>query len=860
MSTPPYRRGDDEFGALYPFRVPCESYSGRRMSADRKIALLTAALWLVTASSGRAQLVTAPDRRPDFNLHVSTNLSGEVSVSAWSRDAGWEGSGVLEQVIHCHGSARTEGPRSDTVVCSSALRRDGLALEAVVDVAPIAQRLNATTGMELWLHAPRLGFDSVSLPMSGDEEGSGRISRSIRFEAGKPPQAIHLRFGYLPDQLAGIYLPLLALALALVLISVAISRAGLEVLSRSAVLLGTMIWMAAAAQFQADAPLRILLFGTPYAHLAALLVDFWPPLLCVGIGVALGNRIRANPAQSGRAGAVLQSLAVIPLLLTCAVGAFPWLNNGSLTLSFIWLAAAPIILLLRRFWLRAKGRFTLRQVSSGELKQRLSALAAQAGCPQVKVYISFSTRSDHLNAFALPRRSIFLTAPLIRSLSKREVDAVAAHELSHFRHSNRAVWLALMLAMVMCETPIRDQLVLLPGGLFAAVLLPIAVFVAGLRGMRKCEFAADANAAALTGDPRAMISSLARIARKNGSANMNAVAEWFSSHPSTLKRIRALAAAARLDAAEVDSLCNQDDRGDRYQLPQEESDGPIFTPGWQTVNAGIYGWVTILGSCGAGLSIAWLLIRFGAFNAGEYGVVQVIAGIAIGCIFTKGLAATLMAMNYARLRRKLQAKLGIGGQLVGLAMDGEARLYNGFRFSDAGLFRFERGRLCYQSERVTIALNPADVAETGMVAASPSNWIRKQPMVRFRQPETGKMLAFILHPVDWLPAQRLLLRSIERWRVTEGSQEKTSISGFNPGGGQPFTNPTFAGTARGFLVPGCVTFVAAVSGSAVLDAQWWYAGCALAVAASSYAFMLLPALLYRSPALPPELSAPVDAS
>ena len=833
------------------------------MSASRKIAALIVALWLATLSSGRSQSVAARKIVTDVLVRVRAETSGDVSISAWSRNAGRELAPVLPEILHCPGSAKQDGVEPNRIVCSKALRRDGLALEAVVDPAPIARSLDPSTVVELWMDAPRLGSGSASIPMTEEGDESSRWARSIRFEAGSPPPAIHIRFGYRPDELAGIYRPLIALALALTLIAVVMSRAGLAALSRSAVLLGTMVWMGAAAQVQADGPLRIWLCGTPWASLAALCVEFWPPLLCIALGVAIGSRMRAGTAPRTKAAGVLGSLAVIPLLLTCAVGALPSMSNGDWAIAAIWLAAAPVILLLRRAWMRAgirAGKSSgVRQLGSGELKERITALAAKAGCPQVKIYISFSARSDITNAFALPGRSIFLTAPLVRSFSKREVDAVAAHELSHFRHSNRGLWVALCSAMVFCNTPVRDLFLSWPGGLLVAMLLPIAVFFASLRGMRKREFAADAGAAALTSDPRAMISSLARIARNHGLLEMNAVAEWFSSHPSTAKRIGALAAAARLSAAEVESLRNNDDRGDSYELSQEPNAGAIFSPAWQKVNAGIYGWVVIFSSSGSGLFVAWLLDRLTGTRFGGFGIVQVASGIVLGCIATKALAAASMTNNYRRLHGKLESRIGVSGQLVGLAMDDEPRLYNGFRFSDAGLLRFERGRLCYRSERVSIALHPADVVEVSMVAASPSTWLRQAPMVRFRRPESGDLQAFILHPVEWLPAQRQLLKSIERWRATQNSTESTSISGFDPIAGQPFTNPTIFEMARGFLVPGCVTLAAAILIRWTLGAEWQLVVCALAVAACAHAFLFLPAMLYRVPAPHAGLAAPADA-
>ena len=212
---------------------------------------------------------------------------------------------------------------------------------------------------------------------------------------------------------------------------------------------------------------------------------------------------------------------------------------------------------------------------------------------------------------------------------------------------------------------------------------------------------------------------------------------------------------------------------------------------------------------------------------------------------TKLLAAGAMSSNYARLARKLAGKLAVRGQLVGLAVDSEPRLYNGFRFSDAGFVSFEGGRFCYRSERTMIRLNPADVVDVRMVAASPSSWRRLQPMVRFREPESGDLSAFILHPVEWGATPSRLFQSIEQWRTTEVSSEGTSISGLTATAGQPFHVPTIAETMRGFRIPGGVTLVGATLAGWFFRGESWTAWFALIITAASYLFMYLPAMLYR---------------
>jgi hypothetical protein len=444
-----------------------------------------------------------------------------------------------------------------------------------------------------------------------------------------------------------------------------------------------------------------------------------------------------------------------------------------------------------------------------------------------------------------------MTAPLVRSLSKPEVDAVAAHELAHVSQSSRGQWTALALAMALFGTPLNVTLLSLPDGLLAAILLLLVVLFTSLYSSRKHEFAADAYAAALTGDPRAMISSLARIARKNKtSLDMNVAVEWLSTHPSTRKRIRALAAASRLDPTEVESLCSTDDPGPSYELPPDESVATVFTPAWQTMNAVAYGWTALFGCSVAGLSLAWLL-----YKTTGAGTLQLLLGIALGSLLTKGFAAAVIARNFARMQHKLEAKLGVSGRLVGLAADSEPRLYGGRRFSDAGILWFGDGRLCYRSERTSINLNPADIVDLTRVAASPSNWFRLMPMVRFRRPESGDVEAFILHPVDWFPTQRHLFNSLQRWRASETSTQASSIAGFNRVEGQPF-----ASVRVGVLIPALgislgAALIAAIPLVLALHIGWWFLWYALAIAACAQIFMFLPSMLYRPPFVPRSVDA-----
>jgi Zn-dependent protease with chaperone function len=804
-----------------------------------------AALCLAALPSVHAQLLTIQQMRPEITVQLRAETTGEVSISAWSATRETELAPELAAVMHCQNGIKPDPYGTIALRCLNALHRDGLALVGVFDLAPIARAHDPSSSIQLYLNTPRLGFFSTSIPMD-DEEMGMRTNHTIRFEAGAIPPPIKIRFGYRPDQLPAIYLPLLALALALTLTAWLLGRAGLAGLSRSLVLLGTIVWMGAASQLQTEALIRILLYSNPLATPATLFIAFWPPLLCIAGGAALGSAIRPGRKSSAVFSQIFWDYSVIPLILTCVVGALPLIMTKDWPQAGAWLVVTPIVVLLRRRWVRKSTGARTQQLASGELKDRIAQLAARARRPQVKVIISFSARTNIAAAFALPGKIIYLTATLVRSLSKREVDAVAAHELSHFNHSQRGQFMSLGIAMILFDTPVNEVFLSSTTALLLALLVPLAVLLGALSLSRRREFAADANAAALTADPQAMISSLARVARINNSPlDMSPLAEWISSHPSTRKRIRSLAAAAKLSTAEVESLCAAGDPTEFYEIPQEQKNGNIFTHAWQVTNAGIYGWTALLATSASGLLIAWLLHFFP--RAGAFALT---GGIALGCLLTKAFSSAVMSINYARLGRKLAAKLGCGGKVMGLAIGSEPRLYNGFRFPDVGLLRFENGRLIYKSERTTIALNPTDIVEVAMIDASPALWVRQQPMVRFRSPKSGDVKAFILHPVSWFITQRRLLRSIQRWRSTTISADATSIEGFDPLPSQPVQKvSTIAGTARAFLVSGGVTVTL---GFLLFNVDWGYVAYALVISAAAHTFMFLPAILYRPPANTPE--------
>jgi heat shock protein HtpX len=156
-----------------------------------------------------------------------------------------------------------------------------------------------------------------------------------------------------------------------------------------------------------------------------------------------------------------------------------------------------------------------------------------------------------LNAFATGRRTkdsrIVFTRGLLDTLNKREIEAVAAHELSHIINKDSMLMLVTVVFIgiisVVGELLIRvriggnnkgsrTQLIMVIMGI-AFLLLGYLIYpLIRLAISRKREFLADAGSVELTKDNQAMISALQKISGQSAvpSANKN-IAMFFIESP-----------------------------------------------------------------------------------------------------------------------------------------------------------------------------------------------------------------------------------------------------------------------------------------------------------------------------------------
>jgi heat shock protein HtpX len=180
-----------------------------------------------------------------------------------------------------------------------------------------------------------------------------------------------------------------------------------------------------------------------------------------------------------------------------------------------------------------------------------------------------------LNAFAVGKpdnAAVAVSEGLLRSLSRRELAGVLAHEVSHIRSGDmRVMLLAEMVARLTgCFGSIGLLLALLNLPLLALGMTPVSwwviwVLVASptlsmvlqLALSRSRERAADLDAARLTGDPLALASGLQKIGAFEAGIlesiwfrhRHGPESSWLRTHPATQERVRTLLELAGRDSA-----------------------------------------------------------------------------------------------------------------------------------------------------------------------------------------------------------------------------------------------------------------------------------------------------------------------
>jgi Zn-dependent protease with chaperone function len=252
----------------------------------------------------------------------------------------------------------------------------------------------------------------------------------------------------------------------------------------------------------------------------------------------------AIPRSPGRSsvhlfmGAVLQSLLVW--------GAVYYAYEFEFGVAGPMLIAYGIVFFLYRKLLADRRELEMFALIAPELRQRIFDLAAGAKVRLRGVFVLPDTGRHIANAFAVSNNTIRLSEYLLRRLSRKEVDAIAAHELGHLKGGHivlRITGLTICLLgglvpnlfLRAMDAPVQDLNLVFPASLTFGLALYYLL-------ARRFEYSADWWSVKINGDPEATITGLVRVTG-DGQLPLN-WSKWdekLLTHPSTVRRAARIA-------------------------------------------------------------------------------------------------------------------------------------------------------------------------------------------------------------------------------------------------------------------------------------------------------------------------------
>ncbi|AHJ29772.1 zinc metalloprotease HtpX [Nodularia spumigena CS-584] len=274
----------------------------------------------------------------------------------------------------------------------------------------------------------------------------------------------------------------------------------------------------------------------------------------------------------------LKTVALLAVLSGLLIAISYWIIGGTAGLIIgIGLAAATNLFSWYQSDKIALGVYRARPVSQAQapgLYRMVERLSQRANIPMPGIYI---VPSQTANAFATGRdpehAAVAVTEGILNILPDDELEGVIAHELTHIINRDtltQAVAATIAGAISFLAQMVSYSLWFGGGGsrdgdrggnifgvLLTVILAPIAATIIQLAISRTREFSADAGAAKLTGNPRALAQALQRLEATAKQLPLNAnpafeplliinpisgkfMGNLFSSHPDTETRVAEL--------------------------------------------------------------------------------------------------------------------------------------------------------------------------------------------------------------------------------------------------------------------------------------------------------------------------------
>ena len=567
------------------------------------------------------------------------------------------------------------------------------------DLTPLL-RQTGVAGIDLVITTPH--FTSLRLDpiIDGHVGGSGRYYRTHYALDQAPPQ-ITLDGGFETRQvrmLAGCAVGLILAPLLLLLLRPS-DLLRLRVEMEAIYVLTWIGWIWVLLRVDAGVLLSFLFGRWTVGPLLALMA---PPLLAVWIGSRVAAARYAGFTPKGvddvdcyrrtRFWMGAATACVLSVLLSLMLSTSADLLGSAVVGGVFSLGC---VIRLRRI-----ARGGSHALAEGELRRRVFELAAKAGVKLRNVSVLTSSTQRGPVAFAARWGVVFFNEGLLRQLSRREVDAVVCHELSHVHPGKRSVRVVLYILLV--GSIVGTKLV--PHFVDIIPLLLLSAYFLFKFWRRTAEYQADLDSVRWSGDPEALITGLSRVSYAHDMPlEWHAPISWMMAHPPTMERLRAIARAGKLSDVRVAELLEESRRkaADHYEegAPAVVREDAAFSPALRQRMRMRLNWYLGLAPVGFGLPAVWLLERSGLpwWAVISAGSLFAILAIYVGYEWIAGSIR-------AKVRQRAVARNG-EGIFVGFSPAAEPRVFDGMYSYDLGILRFVDDGLEFAGDRVRFTLD-----------------------------------------------------------------------------------------------------------------------------------------------------------
>jgi heat shock protein HtpX len=554
--------------------------------------------------------------------------------------------------------------------------------------------------------------------------------------------------------------------------------------------------------------------------------------------IAIGSWLAKDPVDSA------MPLFLRGAAVSCLLGVF---TNIFLMKEF----SSGIAVLALGFPLFGYLSFTLSRaarridVKQGDLFERVQAIARRTGVSVGRVIV-FTTRRNSPAAFAQRTGAILLSDQLLRILSRREVDAVIAHEAAHLRRKQTL----LIAALPMTAAIAVPAATLWPAITTTASLWPILALLLWRALRRFQEFDADATALETTRDPEALITAFVRVSNAAGiPLHWGRSAGILMTHPPMTARLHAIARKAGLDASKVDELVAMASTVPAlpgYASPLEEQPEAcaVLAAHRDRLRRSLRALSTIF-PVAAGIAFA-ALSRFWA--AGLMDWLTLIVPATVTAMLLYWIAyETIVGSERRRFRAKLTGANQSAGYFVGFAPAAEPQEFDGLYHFDLGIARIEAGALTFAGARCFFTLPRASIRRT-WIAAGPPHWTpRKIVCVEYQSGDSQTAVLSLQSLERWFwpatsAAAQQLLSALEQWLQTEPhAQTQTTLP--PQAIGSTLAPVPLAGAFRTMRVPCTISLAVSWFGISFLPPTAGDYQAILSTLASPFAAPLMTAIL-----------------